>query len=165
MGTNRRRRQLRYNFLPALSNLREFEGFASNDPLDDGGETVHGISRVFHPYMWVDGVPPTWEQAEAFYLRLWIASGCDELPFPVDVVHFDSCVNPGPGAAKQFLMWSGEHADPMRRTTEYLICRQEYYLERVRKRPANLEYICGWMARTIKMWRRTVNNSWDAEYL
>jgi len=156
---------MRSNFTPALANLREFEGFKSNDPNDSGGETVHGISRVHHPEMWIDGVPPTWEQAEAFYLRLWIGNGCYELPFPVDVIHFDSCVNPGPSAAKVFRMWSGEHKDPMRQATEYLISRQEYYLERVRKRPANLEYICGWMARTIKMWRRTVNNSWDAEYL
>src|SRR3990172_3408233 len=110
---------MRSNFPPALSNLREFEGFKSNDPLDSGGETVHGISRVHHPEMWIDGVPPTWEQAEAFYLRLWIGNGCDELPFPVDVVHFDSMVNPGPVGAANFLMWSGEHKDPMRRTTEY----------------------------------------------
>jgi len=157
---------MRSNFYAALGNLREFEGFASNDPNDAGGETVHGISRVFHPEMWdKDGNPPTWEKAKAFYLALWIRGGCDLLPFPVDVVNFDSCVNPGEGAAKQFLMWSGEHIDPLRRATEYLISRQEYYLERVRKRPANLEYICGWMARTIKMWRRTVNNSWDAEYM
>ena len=156
---------MRGNFIPALANLREFEGFKSNDPLDAGGETVHGISRVFHPYMWVDGTPPTWEQAEAFYLKMWIRAGCDILPFSVDVIHFDSTVNPGPGAAAIFLKESGEHSDPTRQATEYLISRQEYYLERVRKRPANLEYICGWMARTIKMWRRTVNNSWDAEYM
>ena len=123
---------MRENFIPALANLREFEGFKSNDPNDSGGETVHGISRVHHPEMWIDGVPPTWEQAEAFYLRLWIASGCDELLFPMDVCHFDSCVNPGPGAAKGFRMWSSEHADPTRQATEYLFCRQEYYLERVR---------------------------------
>lgn len=154
---------MRENFEPSLNNLREFEGFKSNDPNDEGGETVHGVARIFYPTIpW----PPTWDDAKAIYLRdYWIKGGCDSLPFPVDVVHFDSVVNPGIGAAKQFLMWSGEHSDPLRRCTEYLLCRQEYYVERVAKRPTNTEYICGWMKRTFKMMRRTVINSWDMEAL
>lgn len=152
---------MRENFESSLNNLREFEGFKSNDSNDPGGETVWGIARAFHKNIpW----PPTWEQAQAIYLAdYWIKGGCDTLPFPVDVVHFDSMVNPGPGAAITFLHDSGEHPDPAHRSVEYLLCRQEYYLSRVRKRPANLEYICGWMARTFKMMRRTVINLWDAE--
>ena len=154
---------MRENFESSLNNLREFEGFASNDPLDPGGATVHGIARTFYPTIpW----PPTWEEAKAIYLRdYWIKGGCDDLPFPMDVIHLDGMVNPGPGAAAKFLMWSSEHKDPLRRAVEYLVCRQEYYLERVVKRPANTTYICGWMARTLKMMRRTVINSWDAEVL
>jgi hypothetical protein len=156
---------MRENFPAAIVNLKEWEGFASNDPYDPGGETVYGISRHYHPEMWVDGKPPTWGQAEAFYLALWVAGGCDELASPVDWIHFDSCVNPGPGAAKGFLMWSAEHKDPNRQAVEYAILRIRYYLKTIRTRPTSLRYMCGWTDRTLDFLQRSVINTWDMELL
>lgn len=156
---------MRENFPAAINNLREFEGFADNDPDDPGGETVYGISRHYHPEMWIDGKPPTWAQAEAFYLALWIANGCDDLPAPVDWIHFDSCVNPGPGAAKGFRMWSAEHKDPYRQAVEYAILRLRYYNRRAQERPKSLKYIVGWSDRTLDFLERSVINKWDMEVL
>ena len=60
---------MRTNFPSSLNNLREFEGFKSNDPNDPGGRTVHGISEHYFPEMYPDGREPTWGEAKAFYLR------------------------------------------------------------------------------------------------
>ena len=155
---------MRSNFLPWIGELREHEGFKSNDPDDAGGETVFGISKTFHPEMFKDG-PPTWEQAEAFYLALWIRNGCDALEFPMDVIHGDACVNPGEGAAKRFRMQSGEHNDITRRGVEYCVLRLRYYQARVRENPVKLKYIVGWMDRTLDYLERTIINLWDMEVL
>lgn len=156
---------MRSNFQSALANLREWEGFASIDPDDPGQETQYGISRHYHPGMWVDGQPPSWQQAELFYLKLWISAGCDDLPPPMDWLHFDASVNPGPGAAKSFRMWSSEHKDPNRQAVEYAILRLRYYNKRAQERPMNLKYIVGWSDRTLDFLQRSVINKWDMEVL
>jgi len=107
--------------------------------------------------MFKDGKEPTLADLPDFYLReYWIPGGCDALPFPLDVNHADACVNPGIGAAKKFLKESGEHADVLWRTTEYVFLRQEYYLERIRKNPEMLYAVRGWMLRCIRYWKTTV---------
>ena len=156
---------MRENFNTFIINLREFEGFKSNDPDDPGEHTVYGISEYYHPEMYPEGKEPTWAQAEAFYLRLWIDNGCDDLPSPVDWIHGDSCVNPGPGAAKGFRMWSAEHKDPTRQSVEYAILRLRYYLKVVRQRPVSLKYLAGWMDRTLDFLERGVITTWDMEVL
>ena len=150
---------MRNNFEPWIANLKEWEGFKSNDVSDAGGETVYGISRKYHPSIpW----PPTWDQAKKIYLNeYWARNGCDNHPFPLDVIHADSCVNPGPGAAKEFLYQSGEHQDVLARCVEYLVLRQRYYLKRVRERPINLKYICGWMSRTLDIMQTTIITMWS----
>jgi hypothetical protein len=154
---------VRESFPSAILNLREWEGFGDNDPDDPGGETAFGISRHYHPEMWIDGKPPTWEQAEAFYLKLWDTAGCDVLPFPMDCLHFDSTVNPGPGASMRFLHDSGEHADPLCRCVEYAHLRMRYYLAAIRKRPVSLKYLAGWIDRTLDFLERTVLTQWSLE--
>lgn len=153
---------MRENFRYSIVNLKEWEGFKDNDPDDPGGETVYGISRHYHPEMWDEnGNPPDWPKAEQFYLNLWITSGCDNLPTPIDCLHFDSCVNPGPGASAVFLYQSSEHSDPYCRCVEYLDLRQRYYLKRIRERPTSLKYIAGWMDRCLDFQERFVITSWS----
>ena len=152
---------MRSNFNSSIQNLREWEGLVSNDPDDEGKETVYGIARAFHPDIpW----PPTWEQAQRIYLTdYWIKGGCDALPFPVDVIHFDSCVNPGIGAAIRFLHDSGEHKDPNRRAVEYIDLRLRYYLGAIRHRPVALKYLAGWMDRSLDILERTVLTMWSLD--
>lgn len=150
---------MRENFSAWLDNLREDEGFKSNDSRDPGKRTVYGISEVYHPEMYKDGKEPTLADLPGFYLReYWIPGGCDSLPFPLDVNHADACVNPGIGAATRMLHDSAEHSDVLWRTTEYVFLRQEYYLSRGPK----MEWaIRGWMLRTIRYWKLTVGNMID----
>lgn len=152
---------MRSNFHPAISNLREWEGFKDNDPDDPGGETVYGIARAFHKDIsW----PPTWEQAKEIYLiDYWIKGGCDGLPFPLDVIHFDACVNPGIGAATRILHDTGEHKDPNFRAVEYIDLRIRYYLAAIRKRPVALKYLAGWIDRSLDILERTVLTTWSLE--
>src|SRR5574341_732990 len=155
---------MRVNFEPWLRNLHDDEGFKSNDSRDPGKRTVYGISEVYHPEMFKDGKEPTLEDLPEFYLReYWIPGGCDDLPFPLDVNMADACVNPGIGAAKQFLRDSAEHSDPLWRTTEYIFLRQEYYLKKVREAPAKLAFLSGWMLRTIRYWKNTVGTMTSLE--
>ena len=150
---------MRSNFRDWLTNLREDEGFKSNDSRDPGKRTVHGISEVYHPEMYRDGKEPTLADMPEFYLKnYWIPGGCDSLPFPLDVNHADACVNPGIGAATRFLHDSGEHKDVLWRTTEYVFLRQEYYLDRILKNPKMLYAARGWMLRCIRYWKYTVGN-------
>jgi hypothetical protein len=155
---------MRENFESWTTNLAEWEGFRSNDHDDPGGDTVFGIARAFYPDLtpW----PPTWEQAKLIYLNdYWIKNGCDKLPFPLDVIHADSCVNPGPGAAKKFMYSSSEHPRVDRKCVEYLTLRLRYYLLKVKENPAKLKFLAGWMDRTLDMIERSIIASWDAEYM
>lgn len=155
---------MRENFEGWTKNLAEWEGFRSNDREDPGGDTVFGIARSYYPNLqpW----PPTWEQAKAIYLKdYWTKNGCDILPFPLDVIHADSCVNPGPGASRTFMTQSSEHTDIDRRCVEYLTLRMRYYLKKVNETPAKVKFICGWIDRTLDMIERTIITKWDAEQL
>lgn len=153
---------MRENFEPWTRNLAEWEGFRSNDREDPGGDTVFGISRVFYPKL--EPWPPTWDQAKAIYLSdYWIRNGCDSLPFPLDVLHADSCVNPGPGASARFLHDSGEHKDTLCRCVEYLALRQRYYLKKIQETPAKLKFLCGWMDRSLDILERTVLTIWSLD--
>jgi len=153
---------MRPNFEPAMNNLREWEGFLSNDPDDPGGLTKFGIAKTYYPNVDVENL--TWEGAKAIYLTdYWLRNGCDVLPFPLDVIHFDSCVNPGPGASLHFLHDSGEHKDVNCRCVEYISLRVRYYLRVIQKRPVALKYLCGWMDRSLDILERTVLTQWSLE--
>ena len=78
------------------------EGGYSNDPRDPGGETNHGISKRAHPNVDIKNL--TTEGAAEIYLHeYWIPAHCDDLPWPLDVVVFDSAVNQGVVTAVELL--------------------------------------------------------------
>ena len=157
---------MRSSFRGWLTNLREHEGFKSNDSRDPGKRTVYGISEVYHPEMFKDGKEPTLADLPDFYLReYWIPGGCDSLPFPLDVNHADACVNPGIGAATRFLHDSSEHSDVLWRTTEYVVLRQRYYLKKIRESRSKTVFLAGWMDRCLDYWEYTVGNMIDMKEL
>lgn len=155
---------MRNNFDSWIENLKEWEGFRSNDPDDPGGRTVYGISERYFPGMYSGGREPTWEEAKEFYLKeIWVKNGCDELPFPMDVAHGDGCVNPGPGAANAFLELTSEHTDPTKRLIEYQCHRLRYYLRKVRGSPVKLKYLAGWADRCLDLIERTSLSIWSID--
>jgi hypothetical protein len=64
----------------------------TNDSNDPGGLTVWGLSQVYNPEVY-DGMPEA-EIKDIYYRKYWKAAGCNDAPFPMDIVLFDGCVNP-----------------------------------------------------------------------
>ncbi len=98
-------------FDKALAFVLKHEGGYVNDPRDPGGETNFGICKASYPS--VDIKALTRDAAAAIYRRdYWDRAGCGNLPPGVAVLHFDTAVNQGPGAAAKFLqLAAGVEAD------------------------------------------------------
>lgn len=146
---------MRENFTSAMKHVLEHEGGYVNDIDDPGGETKYGISKRYHPS--VDIASLTIEGASAIYLaEYWIPNGCDSLPFPLDVLHFDSCINPGPSAANTMLYMARGQAEIGWQCVAYTDLRIRYYLRKVRENPVKVKYIQGWIDRCLDLLETTV---------
>ena len=120
-------------------------GGYSNNALDPGGETKWGISKRYHPDVDIKNL--TEEGAKTIYLsEYWIKAGCDSLPWPLDMVVFDSAVNPGIGFALETLRTTRDFRS-------FLLARTAYYLDRVKENPKVLVYLHGWLQRICDLWR------------
>lgn len=88
-------------FDKALEFIFREEGIHANDPQDPGGDTWFGISRKANPDLaW----PPTREQAVERYRRnYWAACKCDNFPWEVALVVFDTAVQHSPDDAIRML--------------------------------------------------------------
>ena len=84
---------------------KEGGGALTDDPRDPGGLTRWGISARAYPGLDIRNL--TREGAAALYFRdYWQAGRCPELPPGVALLHFDTCVNQGVGAAAKLLQLS-----------------------------------------------------------
>jgi lysozyme family protein len=129
------------NFEKALAFTLPHEGVYSNDPADPGGQTKYGISRRYHPEISAEAWASfSLDDAKAVYRHgYWDVLHCDDLPFPLDCICFDSAVNPGTGAAERFLAVT---ADPQ----HYIITRMQHYLKH-----AEPQYKAGLIQRCIDL--------------
>ena len=74
------------------------EGPMSNDKYDPGGLTKFGIAQSRHPE--IDVANLTQDGAlDIYYQQYYIAMGCDLLPQPIRLAHFECAVNQGPNLA------------------------------------------------------------------
>ena len=90
------------DFDKALKFVLKWEGGYSNDPRDPGSETKFGISKRSYPKLDISKL--TLKQAkEIYYQNYWLKTGCDELPFPFNIVVFDTAVNMGRSRAMELL--------------------------------------------------------------
>lgn len=100
-------------FTLALAFVLQQEGGAkiADDPRDPGGLTKWGISQRAYPGLDIRAL--TEADASAIYRRdYWDATGCGNLPPAVAFIHFDCCVNQGPGtAAKTLQLAAGVEPD------------------------------------------------------
>lgn len=169
----------------ALELILTNEGGYSNDPFDRGGSTNMGITqatlsawRRYHPEFPADVRMLSREQAAAIYERqYWERSGCDRIPWPVSLIHFDMAVNSGAGSAIRALQRTinrcllsrgkppitedggfgpqteaglGEAlriAGLLPFGIAYLAVRREYYLALVKRNPTQQRFIKGWLNR------------------
>ena len=92
---------MKSNFERSLRVVLELEGKLSTDQNDpgnaNGGFTVWGLSSRYNPGITMD---MSIEQAAIIYKSKYWGKTCDDLPFPLDVIVFDICVNQGPGILK-----------------------------------------------------------------
>ena len=99
------------DFARALPTILAAEGGYSDHPDDKGGKTNFGVTeRVYHAWLAMKFQKPkpvkeiTPEEVAAIYSKsYWQAMKCDELPWPVSLVAFDSAVNHGVGRASKML--------------------------------------------------------------
>ena len=129
---------MRENFERALKFVLQHEGGLVEDPRDPGGVTKYGISQRAYPHLDIRKL--TVEQAREIYLRdYWIRAGCDALPWPRDLLVFDTAVNLGIRRAREFLRTRNDH--------EYLLRRIFYYLELAHRSPRFRRFLRGWLNR------------------
>ena len=128
------------DFDKALKFILKWEGGYSNDPRDPGGETKFGISKRSYPELDISKL--TLEQAkEIYYQNYWLKAGCDELPFPFNIVVFDTAVNMGRRRAIEFLNAYNDWRD-------YLLKRIVFYSK---CKNAKI-YIRGWVNRVVDLY-------------
>ena len=135
---------MRTSFDKAFEIVIGLEGKPSDDPADPGGLTVWGLSKRYNPEV---SLTMTIDEAKAIYLkRYWMPSGCDTLPFPMDVCVFDARVNPQddpdlPGGSMQELMNQSPE-----NWQEYLILRMQRYMKRSKEK-----YVKGHVFRILRL--------------
>src|SRR6185437_14191914 len=79
---------------------------------------------------------------QILYQRYWLASGADQLPTALAMVHGDTAINMGVKTANELLAQSG--GDP----TAYLELRDEKYRAIAAADPKKANYLSLWLART-----------------
>lgn len=121
----------------------DIEGGYVNNPKDPGGETKYGISKKWYPKLDIKNLTP--EHAVAIYLKdYWLIAGCDALPWPLDLVVFDTAINNGMSVAKRFLKITDDWA-------KYLVLRLILYNKIVIKHPERKSSLEGWQNRITKV--------------
>lgn len=162
----------------ALAFVLDAEGGYSNDPDDHGGATNFGVTQdAYDRYRRRVGSPPrpvdeiTGVEVRAVYEWYWTQAQCNLLPYPVNVVVFDTAVNSGPVQARRLLQQAaGVLADgilgpkslaavaarqPGALAEDMLWERQQFYV-RIAQSPGQLKFLRGWLNRLYGL-RRYIN--------
>lgn len=133
---------------------------------DRGGMTRYGIDKRSHPGVNIDKLSK--EQAIEIYRKeYWNAGRCDQMPWPVNLAHFDGCVNVGAGQAAKFLQRAvGAHDDgaigpktlqklkeacdatsPKEIAEKIAELRVNFYKHLAVQNPEDAEFLNGWLNR------------------
>lgn len=138
---------MRESFNKAFAITIGLEGRPSNDPDDPGGFTIWGLAKRYHP--WISKDTTIEEAKECYIKKYWIPQGCDNYPYPYDVILFDSAVNPQndpkiPGAGnKELLSLSPENWQ------DYCMMRMVRYLHN-----SKAKFVDGHIARVLRLYEQ-----------
>jgi lysozyme family protein len=113
------------DFEIAVNFTLQKEGGYHKDPLDPGGETNFGISKRYNPEVDIKNLTRA-KAIEIYRRKYWQATGCDDLEFPMNVLYFECCVNPGVGHAQRFRTLA-------KNPHHFLLLRMAHYVERAAK--------------------------------
>lgn len=145
---------MKKNFDKALKCVLNLEGTLSIDVNDPGnknkdgsqGFTVWGLSSRYNPEI---AQNMSIEAAAIIYkTKYWDKAGCDDLPFPFDLVCFDTCVNQGPGTLKTLI--NGDLREFMNQYSfhDLLLMRMLHY-----KKHSKDIYVKGHLFRVLKLYQ------------
>ncbi len=119
----------------------ESDGSLHTDPADPGGATRFGISQRAYPEL--DLTKLDYDGAMKIYHDRWIAAGCDNLPWPLDILTFDTDFN----MTKKAVRYLAQYTDPL----TYLMHRiLIYYFTKPTK------YFRTWVKRTLDLWQEII---------
>ena len=135
----------------ALALVLKYEGNYVNDPVDRGGATMKGVTQKVY-----DSFRKLWklvtqsvrkisdkELGDIYKTGYWDTVGGDALPYPVDVVTFDSAVNCGPGRANRWKDAS-TNADPKAWAKAIIKLRRLHYATIIKNNPSQIKFKRGW---------------------
>jgi lysozyme family protein len=161
------------SFDDSLPFVLRWEGGYINHPADPGGATNKGVTqKVYDAWRIGQGRPAqdvrqiTDAEVHAIYEGgYWRPPRCDALLRKLDLVHFDTAVNMGPGRAVRFLQGAlgtkvdgsfgpgteralPDNADDLAGAlARYCDARQAYYLRLIEQNPKLAVFSKGWMNR------------------
>lgn len=159
------------NFERALAFVLRHEGGFVDDPDDPGGATNFGITQTtFDIFREVNGLEKisvkfiTAAERDAIYLaEYWNAARCDQLPTPLDLVHFDSAVLCGVPTASRMLqqalgvkidgllgpttLSAAQASDRWRSIARYVNNRISYHAADAAMHQKKAKYLHGWLKR------------------
>lgn len=163
--------QSKSNFDLAYKFTEQWEGGFVDHPFDPGGTTNFGIIQsTYDHWRRNNGLPkqsvyymPQSEAIDLYYTYYWLEGKCDLFGLPLNIVHFDTCVNFGVYGASLFLQeQSGVIADGRigeitlgavkamsSRDLAYQIikARIDYRYLRVNQNPTQNIFLEGWLNR------------------
>lgn len=132
------------NFQRSLEFVLAHEGGekVTKNPHDPGGTTKWGISQRAYPHLDIESL--TREQAEGiYYADYWHKAGCDDIPWPMDCILFDTAVNLGVSGALKILDGSDSPVSFLfRRARKYVSLKKPMFLG-------------GWINRVIDLYEFT----------
>lgn len=145
------------NYQRALEFIYKWEGGYVNDPADPGGATNKGITqRTFNAFLrtmkraWIHVRHISMADVGEIYRKnYWLASGCDKLPWPIDIVVFDTAVNCGVSRATRWLnmarLTGGDN--PRQVAAGVIMLREEHYETIIKANPKLAKFRRGWKNR------------------
>ena len=116
------------------------DGAYTNNPADPGGETKYGISKRQYPQLDIRNL--TLADAMGLYHRdYWTPAGAASMDFPIGMTMFDTTVNMGVGAAKNWLTQSKMDYH------QFIELRWQKYQRIVAANPKEKVFLAGWQNR------------------
>ena len=140
---------MKSNFDRALRIVLELEGRLSTDQNDpgnaNGGFTAWGLSSRYNPEVTRD---MSIEQAAIIYKSKYWEDQCDALPFPFDLIVFDSKVNPIHGGIKAIVGSSLKEWMAQYSWQDFLLQRMQLY-----NKHSDERYKHGHLNRCLKLYQ------------
>jgi len=158
-------------FEASLPFVLRWEGGFVDHPNDPGGRTNKGVTqKVYDAWRKRQGLPARdvkrlddTELHRIYESGYWIPPHCDRLAHQLDLVHFDTAVNMGPGRAVRFLQKAagcgvdGDFGSQTEKAVQacrpgdliasYCATREAYYRELVRRNASLGVFLKGWLNR------------------